>query len=117
MRRRTATPSPSLKGRGPPPHPANPRTAEQDIRAFEQTARVFEANRQIVIRFEAFAEATKLDHECRNHSEANGHENANFQLQGPIAIHLSQKHSLNSNLSQHDLDAVPLRSGRAGNPE
>ena len=114
---RNRHPFPFLQQPRSTPHPANSRATEQDIRALEQTAGVFEPDRQIVIRFEAFAEATKLDHESRNHSEANGHENANLELQGPIAFHLSQKHSLNSNLSQHDLDAVPLRSGRAENPE
>src|SRR5439155_9227066 len=81
----------------PARNPSNLRATKQNIRAFKQTAVVFESNRQIVVNFEAFAEPAEFQHEPSDHGQPDGDENADFKFEGAVAIHVKP---INGNLAR-----------------
>src|SRR4029077_17370241 len=67
-----------------PRNSSNLGATQQHIRAFKQTAGVFESDGQIVVDFETFAESAEFQHEPSDHGQPDGNKNADFKLKGAI---------------------------------
>jgi hypothetical protein len=64
----------------------NLRAGQENIRTFQEAARVWKFNQQLVVGLEAFAEPAELDEKNGEHSEADEHERADLQLQTFLAV-------------------------------
>ena len=66
------------------------RARQQNVGPFQQTARVWKLDQQLVIALKAFAHASELDQQDRQHTKPDEDERAYFYLQTFVAV--SRRH-------------------------
>ena len=112
---RSGTRTPSLPGfnRGPPETRPIFAPGQQDIGAFEQTARVRELHRQTVVGLETFVHAPELHDQCSQHRQADKDEGADFKLQTFSAFTHGSSHSQPQ--PERAESNMPLRPSGVGN--